>query len=514
MQTNIGLFLAKRAQLSPNLEAYVGPETGQRLTYDELNARCNQTANMLNDAGVRPGDRVAILLMNGSEYLETFFAIAKIGAVAVPLNWRLVASELGFILKDSGAKTLIFAEEFAGAVKELHEGGAAMTDLERWTYVGSPANQPEFAENYADLNQGVSTAEPAIGAADDDLLYIMYTSGTTGLPKGAVHTHNTKAWACINILASAEMRFKDRFINGLPLYHVGALLPATVAVYAGQTSILMRAFDPVRAWKLITEENATSMLAVPAMLNFMLQVPDYDKFDTTNLRWIMSGAAPVPVTLIEAYQKLGIDIHQVYGLTESCGPGCIIGSDDAVARAGSTGRAYFHTDIRIINEEGGECDPNEPGEVLIRGKHNMKEYWNRPDATKDTLKDGWLYTGDIAIQDEDGFVYIQDRVKDMVISGGENVYPAEIENVILSHPKVKEVGVIGQESEKWGESPFAVVVAEEGVTAASVLEHCHGKLAPFKMPKGVAFIDEIPRNPTGKMLKRILREQFPGPAAD
>lgn len=514
MQTNIGSFLAKRALLSPNLEAYIGPETGQRLSYDELNARTNQTANTLNELGVQPGERVALLLMNGSEYLESFFAIAKIGAVAVPLNWRLVASELGFILKDSGAKTLIFGEEFAGAVLELHDGGPAMTDVVRWIYAGSPDNQPEFSENYADLNQGVSTAEPPIGATDDDLLYIMYTSGTTGLPKGAVHTHNSKAWACINILASAEMRFKDRFINGLPLYHVGALLPATVAVYAGQTSILMRAFDPVRAWQLIAEEKASSMLAVPAMLNFMLQVPGHDKFDLSSLRWIMSGAAPVPVTLIEAYQKLGVDIHQVYGLTESCGPGCIIGSDDAVARAGSTGRAYFHTDIRIVDEEGNDCEPNVAGEVLIRGKHNMKEYWNRPDATKETLKDGWLYTGDIAIQDEDGFVYIQDRVKDMVISGGENVYPAEIENIILAHPKVKEVGVIGQESQKWGESPFAVVVAEDGVSEADVLQHCHGKLAPFKMPKGVGFVDEIPRNPTGKMLKRVLREQFPGPAPD
>lgn len=514
MQTNIGLFLAKRAQLSPNLEAFVGPETGQRLTYDELNARCNQTAHALHDAGVRPGDRVALLLLNGSEYLESFFAIAKLGAVVVPLNWRLVADELGFILKDSGSKTLIFGEEFAGAAQALHEAGAAKTDLERWIYAGSPANQPDFADNYADLHGHASTSEPEIGAAEEALLYIMYTSGTTGLPKGAVHTHNSAAWACMNILASAEMRFKDRYLNGLPLYHVGALTPATVAVYAGQTSILMRAFDPVRTWQLIAEEKVTSMLAVPAMLNFMLQVPDIDKVDTSALRWIMSGAAPVPVTLIEAYQKLGIEIHQVYGLTESCGPGCIIGPDDAMARAGSTGHAYFHTDIRIINEDGGDCSPNEPGEVLIRGKHNMKEYWNRPDATAETLKDGWLYTGDIAIQDEDGFVYIQDRVKDMVISGGENVYPAEIENVILSHPKVKEVGVIGQPSEKWGESPFAVVVAEDGVTAAHVLEHCHGKLAPFKMPKGVGFVDEIPRNPTGKMLKRILREQFPGPAVD
>jgi acyl-CoA synthetase (AMP-forming)/AMP-acid ligase II len=273
-------------------------------------------------------------------------------------------------------------------------------------------------------------------------------------------------------------------------------------------------FDPVRIWELIGEENVSTMLAVPAMLNFMLQIPGHENFDTSTLRWIMSGAAPVPVTLIEAYQKLGVEIHQVYGLTESCGPGCIIGPDDAMARAGSTGRAYFHTDVKVIDEAGNECEPNVPGEVLIRGKHNMKEYWNRPEATAETLRDGWLYTGDIAIKDDDGFVYIQDRVKDMVISGGENVYPAEIENVILSHPKVKEVGVIGQPSAKWGESPFAVVVCEDGLTEADVLEHCRGKLANYKMPKGVGFTKEIPRNPTGKMLKRLLREEFPGPAPE
>jgi acyl-CoA synthetase (AMP-forming)/AMP-acid ligase II len=279
----------------------------------------------------------------------------------------------------------------------------------------------------------------------------------------------------------------------------------------------MRAFDPALAWKLIRDEAITTGLAVPAMLNFMLQahrstpgaeIPD-------QLRWIMSGAAPVPVTLIEAYAELGIEIHQVYGLTESCGPACLISPDEALAKRGSTGKAFFHTDVRVVNERGEDVAPGEPGEVLIRGPHVMREYWNRPEATAETIRDGWLHSGDVATLDEEGFVYIQDRTKDMIISGGENVYPAEIENVLLSHPGIAEVAVIGQPSARWGESPLAVVVrADPALGAEAVLDHCRGKLARFKLPRAVEFVDEVPRNPTGKVLKRVLRERFPGPAPD
>jgi acyl-CoA synthetase (AMP-forming)/AMP-acid ligase II len=229
----------------------------------------------------------------------------------------------------------------------------------------------------------------------------------------------------------------------------------------------------------------------------------------------MSGAAPVPVTFIEAYDKMGIEIHQVYGLTETCGPACLTLADDAIEKAGSTGKAFFHTDVRVVDSEDNDVAPDEPGEVIVAGKHIMKEYWNRPEATAETIRDGWLYTGDVAVVDKDGFIYIQDRTKDMIISGGENVYPAEIENVILQHPEVAEVAVIGLPSDKWGESPLAVVVRKsESLAKEEIIGHCKGKLAPFKLPKEVEFVDEIPRNPTGKILKRILREEFPGPAAD
>ena len=241
----------------------------------------------------------------------------------------------------------------------------------------------------------------------------------------------------------------------------------------------------------------------------MLLTYDSDKYTHETLRWVMSGAAPVPETLIKTYESMGIEIHQVYGLTESCGPGCLISPQDALDRVGSTGKAFFYGDVRIVNEAGDDVAPHEPGEVLLSGPQMMLGYWNRPEATAETIVDGWLKTGDVAIFDEDGFVYIQDRVKDMIISGGENVYPAEIENVILAMEGVNEVAVIGIPSEKWGESPLAVVVrADESVSADAVLAWTDGKLARFKQPKAVEFIDVIPRNPTGKVLKRVLRDQF------
>ena len=516
MENNIGWWLTKRAFLSPNREAYVGDvgasaSDRERLTFAELNGRCNQVANAFLDAGVAKGDRVGLLLMNSAEFVESYFALGKIGAVVVPLNWRLVADELEFILKDSGATRLIFDDAFVDTVATLHSRGDK-TDVKHWLQV-TEGEVAFFADDYTTFRNAASSSEPTLGAGDDDMLYIMYTSGTTGLPKGVVHTHNTSIWGCITIAATTYFLDNDRFLSPLPMFHVGALTPITLAVYRGITSVVMRNFDPQRAWQIVDEERITVGLAVPAMLNFMLQVPNLERFDYSQWRWCMSGAAPVPVALIEACAKLGVEVHQIYGLTESCGPAALIDAENALKRVGSTGKAFFHTDVRIVRPDGSQCEVDEPGEVLVAGPHIMREYWNRPEATAETIVDGWLHTGDVARMDAEGFITIEDRIKDMIISGGENVYPAEIENALQAHPGVREAGVIGQPSEKWGESPFAVVVkAEEALTEADVLEFCRGKLAGYKQPKGVAFVAEIPRNPSGKILKRVLREQFPGPA--
>ena len=518
MMDNIGLLLSKRAMLNPDLEAVYDVATDRRLTYSELDQRCNRIANALAELGVQRGDRVALLQMNSVEFVETFLAIAKIGGICVPLNWRLVADELAFILQDSGTSALIFGCEFLETVDNLQARpalsgeGEGASSLRHYLQVGGET--ASWAHDYERLSLDASADEPEVVAGGSDDLYIMYTSGTTGLPKGVVHTHETALWGSLTILVTAEMRHADRYMVALPLFHVGALTPMTANIHRGITSILLRAFDPSQAWRLIESERIQNMLAVPAMLNFMLQVPEREQVDRSSLRWIMSGAAPVPVSLIRKYAELQIDIHQVYGMTETCGPACLTTPETAVSKAGSTGKAFVHTEVRVVNDEGADVGVGEGGEVWIRGPHIMKEYWNRSDATAATLVDGWLRSGDVATVDEEGFIYIQDRKKDMFISGGENVYPAEVENAILAHAGVGDVAVIGQSSAKWGESGFAIVVrADAALTESEVLEHCQGKLARFKIPAGVAFVDEIPRNPSGKILKRLLREEFPGPAA-
>ena len=514
MRMNIGQFVAKRAALRPEQEAIFDVGKGLRLSYRELDRCCNRLANGLLSKGLATGDRVATLLMNGSEFVEIFFGTGKVGGVIVALNWRLVADELSFILMDSGAETLIFGSAFAEVVAELQARGEEGTRIKTWIHLGPAADRPDFAESYEDWIAAAGEDEPEISAGDDDLLFIMYTSGTTGLPKGVMHSHTTTLWASLTALVTADIRWDDRYLICLPLFHVGALNPLLTTLHRGGSVTIMSEFDPTRIWQIYGEEKITVTLAVPAMLNFMLATYDAGVHDISNLRWIMSGAAPVPVSLIEKYSGIGIEIHQVYGLTETGGPSCLISPDEAIKRAGSTGKAFFHTDVKVVAQDGSEVAAGETGEVLVRAPHVMLGYWNRPEATAEAIIDGWLHTGDIAMIDADGFIYIQDRIKDMIISGGENVYPAEIENVLASHEGIKEVAVIGMPSEKWGESPLAIVVKQDdSLTAEQVLAHCKGKLAPFKLPRAVEFIDLIPRNPTGKILKRILREQFPGPAS-
>jgi acyl-CoA synthetase (AMP-forming)/AMP-acid ligase II len=518
VDTNIGLLLAKRGALNTSVEALVDVAKGRRYTFGELDRRANRIAHVARARGIETGDRVALLMMNGVEYVESFFGLAKIGAVVVPLNWRLVPDELAYILANAGARMLVYGSEFAHNVAELHArgGGEGGTEIRQWIEVGEAGARQPFAAHYESEVERASTAAPPLGARDDDLLFIMYTSGTTGLPKGSMHSHESFLWAVITFAVTAELRFKDRYAIALPAFHVGALLPMVINVYRGITNVVLREFDPVVMWRVFEAERINATLAVPSMLNSMLQVPSFERYDYSSLRWVISGATPVPVTLIERYAAIGIEVHQAYGLTESGGPACMISPDDALVRIGSTGKAFFHTEVRVVDERGGDAPPGVPGELLVKGRHIMKGYWRNPEATRETIRDGWLHTGDIAIADEDGFITIHDRIKDMVISGGENVYPAEIENVILQHPAVAEVAVIGVPSARWGESPFAVVVPKAGhdLTEADVLRHCDGRLARFKMPKGAAFIDAIPRNPTGKALKRVLRERFPDPAPE
>ncbi len=513
MKINVGEILTRRAQRDPHAEGLVDWASGRRFTYNELNERANRAGNLLARLGINGGDRIGILAKNGPEFMETFFGCSKLGIVVVPLNWRLVPDELEFILADSGAVALVFDDDFIDTAADLHARGDA-TRLRHFVQVGRRALEG-FAQRYDDLLEAASGTEPLIAATDEDLLHIMYTSGTTGLPKGAVHTQASGYWSTVNAALTFDLRHGDRYQVCMPMFHIGALFPAQALVHLGATMIIMREFDPVASWQLLERERCTGTLLVPAMLTFMLGVYEQCKPDHSALRWAQSGGAPVPVTSIQTYTDLGIPISQLYGLTESYAAGTCATAQQSVERPGTAGLPYFLSDSRIVGEALEDLPPGAQGEILLRGPL-MAGYWQQPEASAAALwvdpADGttWLRTGDAGVKDAEGFLYVQDRIKDMLISGGENIYPAEIENVILGHPGVKEVAVIGIPSDKWGETPLAIVVrASDDLSDADVMAFCDGKLGRFKLPKAVVFTDQIPRNPSGKVLKRVLRDQFP-----
>ena len=509
---NIGEVLARRALRTPHREAVVDLTTGARLSFSDLDQRANRVAQTMHGLGVQPGERVGVLLANSVEFVECFYGLAKSGSISVLLNWRLVADELEFLLTDSSSTVLIFGDDFAPVAELLHARQSTLVC--NWIHVGDSTTRPAFAHSYETLLEQASALAPIVSAGDDDVLCLCYSSGTTGRPKGAMLTHAGQLAAIMSYLGSTtDFRLGDRYLMVMPLFHLGGLLPMENAIFGGTTIVIMKAFDPAGVWDAIENEQITSGLVVPAMLNAMLGVHDPAKHDHSSLKNLWSAAAPLPVTLIEQCEARGIDMLQVYGLTEAGGPGTILDAADVKTKIGSSGKAYLMTEVKLVRPDGSTCEAGEPGEILIRAKHLMAGYWNNPHATAEALVDGWLRTGDIAVSDPDGYITIRDRIKDMIISGGENVYPAEVENVILSHPGVREVAVVAQPSARWGESPLAVVVAHDAsLTGADILNWCDGKLARFKMPKAVEFVAAIPRNPTGKALKRVIREQFPGPA--
>lgn len=512
MCTSVGFVLTRRAHLDPELEALVEVERERRFTYKELNARTNQVANVLLAKGLRKGDRVAFLMRNGVEFVESYFAVAKIGAVAVPLNWRLALDELEFIVKDSGSLALMYDSTCDSAALSLFQ---RKPGIHTWLRSGPSDPAVAFADSYEEQLRKSSAAEPRLSGADDDLLFIMYTSGTTGRPKGVMHTHETMIWMSFTMNTTCDIRYQDRDLAILPLFHIGALLPLTAVIHRGGTVVVLRSFDAGRIFQTIEAERITTMWGVATTLRLMMQHEDRDKYNCSSLRWVVGGGESVPVSLIEYYAKLGIRVLQDYGLTE-CGPATIISPQEAMTKAGSVGKPYVHTNVKVVNEEGAEVAPEQVGEVVVKGRHIMKGYWKQPKETDRAIRNGWLYTGDLGRIDENGYLYIQGRRKDIIISGGENISLAEIERVIIEHPKVREVAVIGQPSSKWGESPAAIVVMKDGerISAKELIDYCREKIAGYKVPHAVEFTTEIPRTPTGKPKKHVLRERFPGPAPE
>jgi len=512
---NVGLFLRKRAFQTPDRVAYIDAHSGRRLTFRQLSERSDRVANYLLAQGVRPQDRVAVLMRNCPEFLQIYYAIAAIGAIMVPLNWRLVTDEIRYILDHSGATWLIYQDEFLDSVEPLHAGAGAV-GVRHWLQLGSRRPRAPFAGDFDEVVDDAAQETPPVAQGGNDALLIMYTSGTTGRPKGVVHTHQSAIWATLNLDASSSFRDGDKYLTPMPMFHTGGLTPLSVNVYRGITSCVVADFDAELVWRLIETEGITTGFLVPTMLQFMLGVDRYQKrFDCSSLRWVMSGGAPVTHELARPFADLGIRILQAYGLTETCGMTSIMDLETAAEKPESIGRETFHVEVRIVDDRNEICAPGEPGELIARGKPVFREYWNNAEATRETLRDGWLHTGDLAVMDDAGYVFVRDRLKNMILSGGENIYPAEIERTLLEHPKIAEVAVIGQKSPRWGESPAAIIVPRDrSLTEDEVLNFCRAKLAGYKRPKRVEFVDALPRNALGKVVKFVLKQQFPQEAPE
>ncbi|MBO4252616.1 acyl-CoA synthetase [Streptomyces griseorubiginosus] len=492
----LGSWPARRARKTPHRTALI--HGGTSLTYAQLYDRTTRLAHALRSRGIRRGDRIAYLGPNHPSYLETLFAAGTLGAVFVPLNTRLAGPEIAFQLADSGAKALVYGPSHAGLVAGL----PGDTDVRAYVEVGA-----EYEEALAG-----APAEPVDGpVAPDDTCIIMYTSGTTGRPKGAMLTHANLTWNAVNVLIDHDLIADERALVSAPLFHTAGLNMLTLPVLLkGGTCVLVEAFDPNTTFDLIEEHRITFMFGVPTMFEQVARHPRWPDADLSSLRILTCGGSPVSTPLIAAYQERGLTFLQGYGMTEASPGTLFLDAEHAVSKAGSAGVPHFFSDVRVVRPDLTPVDVGETGEVVVRGPHVMPGYWGLPEETAASFADGWFRSGDAARVDEDGYVHIVDRIKDMIISGGENIYPAEIEDLLLAHPGIVECAVIGVPDEKWGEVPRAVVVPREGVTVDpdEVLASLAGRLAKYKIPKSVVLADELPRTASGKLLKSRVRNRY------
>jgi len=501
----IGYWLTKREFLNGDREAIVDGQ--RRLTYRELNRRVNRLARSLQELGLKQGDRCAILAYNCFQYVEVIFATAKLGIILVPLNWRLSPAELAFNLSDSCTETLIFDSEFAGTGEQLK----AQTSLKRMIVLGSKA-VPDV-DVYEDLLVSQSDDEPqadqTVGL--DTAHIIMYTAGTTGRPKGAVLSQGASFWNATNLMLDMNFTPNDRNLSALPMFHIGGIGLFTLPMlYVGGTVVIQRTFDPEVTLHLLGKENITLFFGVAAVFLFLIQHSDFNSEVFENVRVVMSGGAPLPVSLVQQYHEAGIVLQQGFGMSEAAPSIATLSKDLALKKAGSIGKALFYVDAKVVDDDLKEVPAGSVGELVIRGPNLMQGYWKRPEATEEAFAGDWFHTGDMARSDEEGDLYIVDRKKDMFISGGENVYPAEVENAIYELPQIAEAAVISVRDEKWGEVGRAVIALKEdqNLSDEAVIEHLQGRLAKYKIPKSVVFVKQLPRNAAGKVLKNALRDQY------
>jgi fatty-acyl-CoA synthase len=494
-------WIAHHASYAPDSPAQHDLYSGRSFTYAQMHRRVDALAGFLQrEAGLLPGDRIATLCHNSTDNNEIIFAAPRTGAMHLPLNWRLAVPELEFIVNDAEPRVLFYSEEFTEQAAELKRRcKIPVTLLKR-----------DGADSDYEQAMGAGLAPSArLRPSLDDIWVLMYTSGTTGRPKGAQITYGAHLFNAINATMKTELTSRSHGLTYLPQFHIGGLcLYAMPCFHLGAPLSIMRQFDPQQALDLLSNpaSGITHVFGVPTNFLFMSQLPGFEQARFDHLVSVGIGGAASPVSLLKLYADKGVLFQQGWGMTETCTIGTLLSKDRALDKIGSSGQQVVHADLKIVDDQGRDLPANQTGELLIKGPTVTPGYWRRPEANKTALVDGWLHTGDAAYVDDEGFYYIVDRWKDMFISGGENVYPAEVEDTLYRLPQVAEAAVIGIADEKWGEVGRAFIVLKDGalLTADDVLEHCQRNLARFKVPKSIRFVKELPHNATGKITKHAL----------
>lgn len=500
MFINLGEWLARRALLTPDRIGLVDSASGTRFTYRALNLRARALAVYLEQQyHIQQGERVAILALNAPEYLDVFFACALLGAILVPLNWRLTVQELSVILNDCEPVLLLYDRSHVSRAGEL--SGAFTKVLPLCSFDAFPGERAALA----------TLARPFVTDDGEESVVILYTSGTTGVPKGVMLSQRMITWNAINTQVSWGLRETDITPTFAPFFHAGGLNVLTTPLYyLGGTVVLLPDSRVQTILQVIEEERCTVVFAVPTVFQNMLEHPSFASTTFASVRFCVTGGSSCPLPVIEGYARRGLEFRQGYGLTE-VGVNCFsLAPKDAVRKVGSVGHPIFHSRARIVDNEDRDVPPGEVGELVLAGPHVCSGYWRQPEVTAEAWRGGWWHTGDLVRSDAEEYYYIVGRKKDMFISGGENIYPAEIENVILTHPGVLEVAVISQVHPRWGEVGLAVVVPRVpgSLDSEEILNYCADKLARYKLPHAIRFVETLPRNVMGKVVKAELIRQF------
>ena len=490
-------------------------EGDHRLTFGEVEERASRLARALIAMGVEPGDRVAIFQVNCFQFVEMVYAIAKVGAIIVTLNFRLRGEETKYILNNSKARTFIVGDRYVDMVHAIRED---LPHVKNYVCIGESL---EGIQHYESLLQAQSPGtQPCVTAKADDTACIIYTSGTTGLPKGAMLTHAN----IVTPMTDTHTFYPGTLLINVPMYHIAGIVSIALPLYRGDTQIILQQFDPGVFLEIVEHEAVNTTYLVPTMLQAVLDHPDFSQRDLSSLKHIGYGASPMPVNLLlRAKEVLQADFTNFFGLTESTGIVSVLSPEDHQLdgskkeveqkkhRLTGIGHAIPETEARVVDDQDNDVPIGEVGEIVCRGKKVMKGYWDNPEATEETLRGGWLHTGDLASMDSDGYLYLSGRKKDMIIRGGETIYPVEIEAVLHKHPKILESAVIGVPDDYWGEVVKAFIVLKPGedATAEEIIEYCREKLASYKKPSLVEFTDTLPKNAMQKVLKTVLRGEKP-----